>query len=176
MKEHFKNFRKGQQFYTTYPVLLQSKYFKGNIKVLLVLMLNDLEMNGKVQWCYQTYADKSGTTKVMITEYFRQLVQLNVLVPLESNKIGSRHNKFNFSWPTFLELCKSQPVKKSNKAVKNTYKPVKKTNSTGKAALPIQTETDMLQKDNISREVTRNKRVPSNQEILNMNLNFDDYA
>ena len=36
MKQHFKNFRKGQQFYTTYPVLLQSKYFKGNVKLVLV--------------------------------------------------------------------------------------------------------------------------------------------
>ena len=122
-------------------------------------MLNDFEMNGKVQWCHQTYADKSGTTRPAIIEYFKQLQELKVIKPLDTNKNGSRHNKFDLNWQVFLQLCKSQPVKKSLEPVKNTTTTCKENSKTCKDSYQIQTETDILHIGNISEEKTSFKDV-----------------
>ena len=166
-KDYFKALRKKEQFYTTYPTLLESKFFKGHIKLVLLLILNDVEMNTTISWSQGTYAKKLGLTRPVVYEMFRRLQELEVITSHDSNKPGKRKNKYDLNWQTFLQLCKSQAVKKSKQVVKKSQLSCKENVQSCKENWTDTDNTDILQKGNISREKTSFKDVsPKEIEAL----------
>jgi hypothetical protein len=166
-KPIFDGLKKEGNYYHTYNLLISSPYWKDHFKVLLTVMLSDISMNGRVQWCHNTYADKIGKTRHSVLDYFRQLEELQILVPSEDNKKGSKYNTYDFKWHTFKEICNSKPVKRTLQPVKSTLEPVKTTLQTCKDRLTDTDTTDMLQKSNILEEKTSLKDVsPKEIEAL----------
>lgn len=166
-KPIFDGLKKDGNYYHTYNLLISSTYWKDHFKVLLTVMLSDLSMNGRVQWCHNTYADKIGKTRHSVLDYFRQLEELQILIPSKDNKKGSKYNTYEFKWQVFKELCQSKPVKTTLKPVKTTSKPVKSTLQTCKDRLTDTDNTDMLHISNILEEKTSSKDVsPKEMEAL----------
>ncbi len=80
-----------------FPVVLQSKLtpFK---KLLLTLMMNDIQMNGAVTWKQSTYADKMNSDRNVIVRYMKDLIKDGILIPNENNKAGSKNNTYCISF------------------------------------------------------------------------------
>ena len=130
-------------------------------------MLSDISMNGRVQWCHNTYADKIGKTRHSVLDYFRQLEELQILVPSEDNKKGSKYNTYEFKWQAFKEICNSKPVKRTLQPVKSTSEPVKTTLQTCKDRLTDTDSNRYVTESNISEEKTSSKDVsPKEIEAL----------
>ena len=119
MKDYFKKLKNEYKFYSTPTNILKSEYFTSDDKLLLIVMVADLEMNGRVKWCQQTYADKTGLHRDFVGKRFRLWSEMNLLKPSENNKRGSKYNEYGFNTHMFeLMLKKPKPASRSRKKKK----------------------------------------------------------
>lgn len=115
MKEYFKKKKDEDNFYTPHYSLISCKAFSDSQKLVLIVMLADLEMNNCVKWCQQTYADKTNKSRDFISKFFALLVNKKLLVPSPDNKVGSRYNTYTFNTKMYELLLTSKKQVKKNK-------------------------------------------------------------
>ena len=141
MKKYLKDKKSKEHFYSTPTSILSSKTFTDSQKLVIIVMMADLEMNGVVKWCMNTYADKTGTKRNFIVKLFKRMVKYNLLSEGKDNKSGSRYNTFTFNTHVFELLLKSnkpeafgnstrKPVSQKPKAVSQKPKAVSQEHAT----------------------------------------------
>ena len=140
MKEYLKKKKSEENFYSTPTSILSSKTFTSDQKVVLVVMMADLEMNGSVKWCQNTYADKTGKSRKFINAFISTCVDKGLVKPSEDNKVGSRNNHYIFNIRMFELLLKANnPSKFTTKRKKAVTPEDKAVTPEDKAVTPEDT-------------------------------------
>jgi hypothetical protein len=128
--KHLKKWKDDANFYSTPTDILSTSTFSSDQKLLFIVMMADLEMNGHIKWAQQTYADKTGKTRKYVNAFFKLCVDKKLLTPYEQNKVGSKHNKYQFNLDMFKRMIEIndkryfQPVTSNDKPVTSNDKPV----------------------------------------------------
>jgi len=63
----------------SFNFIMERKGIDMSAKVLLDLMCNDSNLNGKVTWAQATYAKKMGLSRPQINKWFSKFVDLGIL-------------------------------------------------------------------------------------------------
>ena len=116
-QEMIQQFMDEGEYAPLYPFVSRSKLSEYR-KILISLMLNDIRMNGSRTWKHQTYADKSNTTRVGVWKQFKQLTELGIIIPSDSNKPGSKGNTYTVS---FSAITDYEPVNAKHKPVNDKH-------------------------------------------------------
>jgi len=103
--------------------LLSSTTFSPNEKLVLISMLSDYAMNGKVKWSQNQYAGKTGCTRKYVNGFFKLCIQKSILRPNSENTKGSVYNTFQFNFD-LVERMAQRNDKKLFRPVTLKDKPV----------------------------------------------------
>ncbi len=104
MKDYFKKLKDEHKFYSPISTLISSKTFTSDQKLVLTVMMANLEMNDEVTWCQNTYADKTNKSRNFIVRLFKKFVEVGLLIPDENNKVGYKYNKYKLNTRRFERL------------------------------------------------------------------------
>jgi len=104
MKDYFKKLKDDHKFYSPITTLFSSKTFTSDQKLVLTIIQANLEMNGEVTWCQNTYADKTNKSRNFIVRLFKKFVDVGLLIPDENNKVGYKYNKYKLNTRRFERL------------------------------------------------------------------------
>ena len=104
MKDYFKKLKDEHKFYSPITTLFSSKTFTSDQKLVLTIIQANLEMNGEVTWCQNTYADKTNKSRNFIVRLFKKFVDVGLLIPDENNKVGYKYNKYKLNTRRFERL------------------------------------------------------------------------
>lgn len=100
-----------------YPLVLLSNLSDFQ-KILVSIMLNDINMNGCITWKHETYASKMNASRMGICKQFKVLTSAGILVPYLDNKAGSKNNKFTISFSAISEYEPKPDNGEKNKGIK----------------------------------------------------------
>ena len=129
-KKYLKEKKSTEKFYSTPTSILSSKTFTDSQKLVLIVMMADLEMNEAVKWCQNTYADKTGKSRKFINTFMSLCVDKRLLIPSSKNKPGSKNNTYTLNTSMFDKLLQInnpryfKPVTLEDKPVTPGDKPV----------------------------------------------------